>query len=69
MWFDPDHPLLRPMWVRLLLVAIPLIAAAASFANGSVGWSLPFIAAGAFLFQRLVLTPGVEDGGDDEDGR
>lgn len=67
MWLDPDHPLLRPIWVRLLLVAIPLIAAAASFARGSVGWSLPFIAAGAWLFQRLVLAPAL-DRRDDDDG-
>lgn len=67
MWLDPDHPLLRPMWVRLLIVAIPFLAAAGSFATGSVGWSLPFIAAGAWLFQRLVLAPGLEDRGNDED--
>lgn len=67
MWLDPDHPLLRPIWVRLLVVAIPLLAAAASFANGSVGWSLPFIALGAWLFQRLVIAPaaGRRDGDDD----
>lgn len=63
---DPDHPLLRPMWVRLLIVALPFLGAAASFANGSVGWSLPFIALGAWLFQRLVLGPGVGRRDDDE---
>lgn len=63
---DADHPLLRPVWVRLLIVAIPLVAAAAGFANGAVALSVLFIAAGAFLFQRLILGPAVGRRDDDD---
>lgn len=65
---DPDHPLLRPVWVRLLVVAIPTIAAAAGFATGAVALSVLFIAIGAFLFQRLVLGPAVGRRDDDDAG-
>lgn len=63
---DPDHPLLRPVWVRLLIVALPLLAAAAGFATGHVAWSVVFIAAGAFLFQVLILAPAVHRKDDDD---
>lgn len=62
---DADHPLLRPFWVRLLIVALPLLAAAAGFATGHVFWSVVFIAAGAFLLQVLILSPAVHKPDDD----
>lgn len=68
MWPDPDHPLLRPLWVRLIVVALPFLGAAAGFANGAVAVSVLFIAGAAFLFQRLILGPALgdrQDPGDD----
>ena len=63
---DTDHPVLRPVWVRLLIVALPLLAAAAGFGTGHVFWSVVFIAAGAFLFQVLILAPAIHHRDDGE---
>lgn len=55
MFLDPQHPRLRPLWVRCVIVAIPLLASAASFDQGSVPLGVIFGLAGAFAFRRLFL--------------
>lgn len=52
---DPDHPLLRPLPVRLVLVAVPLVLSALAF---SFGWVFPGAAlalAGGYVFRVLFL--------------
>ena len=61
------RPRQRWSWTRrLLIVALPLLAAAAGFGTGHVFWSVVFIAAGAFLFQVLILAPAIHHRDDGE---
>ncbi|MEZ5685596.1 MAG: hypothetical protein R3D78_06730 [Paracoccaceae bacterium] len=55
MWLDPQNPRLRPLWIRCLIVAVPLIGSAASFDQGSVPFGVIFGLAGGFAFRRLFL--------------
>lgn len=53
--FDLDAPVFRPVLVRLILVALPLLWAAYEFATGSVFWGVLFGGVGGYLFHRLFL--------------
>jgi hypothetical protein len=47
-FLDTDHPSLRPLWVRLLLVAICLGWAVFEFATASPFWGVIFLGLGAY---------------------
>ncbi|MDO5647607.1 hypothetical protein [Paracoccus sp. (in: a-proteobacteria)] len=53
---NPDSPILRPLAVRLILVALPFCAAAYGFRSGSMLWGIIAGAVAAFLFHRLFLS-------------
>lgn len=55
MLIDPNAPFFRPLWVRVLCTAAPLLWAAVEFSNGSVFWAVLFAAAGGYLFYELFL--------------
>ncbi|MFB2532765.1 hypothetical protein ACEYYB_09000 [Paracoccus sp. p4-l81] len=55
MLIDPQAPFFRPLWVRILVVAVPLVWAVVEFAAASPGFGLIFGAAGAYLFYQLFL--------------
>lgn len=57
MRFRRDDPLFRPLWLRLVLLALPLLAAAYAFAVGSVGWGIPLGLLAGGVFQRMFLIP------------
>jgi hypothetical protein len=52
---DFQNPLLRPLWVRILIVAVPLILSATAFATGWVFLGAGLGLVGGFVFRRLFL--------------
>ncbi|NHF73398.1 hypothetical protein [Paracoccus xiamenensis] len=55
MLVDPNHPFFRPLWVRILCVAFPFGWAMFEMGTGNVFWAILFGAAGAVLFNALIL--------------
>ncbi|MER5172927.1 hypothetical protein [Thioclava kandeliae] len=53
--FAFDHPIYRPLWMRLGLVALCLGWAVFEALTGSAGWAILFGACGAYLGWRLLL--------------
>jgi hypothetical protein len=47
-FLDPDHPMLRPLWVRILLVAACAGWAVVEFSTGSPFWGVIFLGLGAY---------------------
>jgi len=52
---DPNTPFLRPLLVRLILVAIPLAACVYAMGHGALGWAIVAGAVGGWLFWALFL--------------
>jgi hypothetical protein len=46
--FDLDHPFFRPLWIRVLIVAVSLGWALFEFAGGSPFWAILFGAIGVY---------------------
>ncbi|MBW0157136.1 hypothetical protein OE699_05855 [Sedimentimonas flavescens] len=55
MLLDPQSPALRALWVRILIAAVPLLAAAASFRTGYVFLGAFFAIVSGWVFRRLFL--------------
>lgn len=55
MLIDPDHPFFRPLWARILAVALPLAWAAFEARTGALGWAAIFAAAGLYALAELFL--------------
>lgn len=53
MLVDPNAPFFRPLWVRILCVALPLAWAGVELRAGSPFWALCSGAAGAYLAFEL----------------
>lgn len=51
--FDLDHPFSRPLWVRLITVAVALCWALVELARGSPFWAMLFGVAGLYAAYRL----------------
>jgi predicted MFS family arabinose efflux permease len=54
--FDFSHPAFRPLWVRLLVVAVALGWALNEAVGGNPGWALIFGAIGAVAVWGLLFT-------------
>ena len=54
--FDFSHPVFRPLWVRVLVVAVALGWALTEAVGGNPGWALIFGAIGAVAVWGLLLT-------------
>jgi hypothetical protein len=54
---DTDHPMLKPLWVRVLLVAICLGWALFEFTGGSGAWGMLFLALGLYAAWAFFLAP------------
>ena len=63
-FLDTDHPMFRPLWVRVLVVAFPVGWGVFEFATGSPFWGLIFLALGAYAGWEFFRP----DGGDRTDG-
>jgi hypothetical protein len=48
-FFDPQHPWFKPLWVRILMIAICFGWALMEFTTKSTLWGIAFAAAGAYL--------------------
>ncbi|WBU64250.1 hypothetical protein [Paracoccus aerodenitrificans] len=55
MLINPNHPFFRRLWVRILCVCFPFGWAIFEFSSGNLFWGVIFAAAGAYLFQTLIL--------------
>ena len=47
--FDLKHPAMKPLWVRLLLIAVCLAWAAVEFVMGSLYWAIGVAAIGVYM--------------------
>ena len=56
-FIDTDHPMLRPLWVRVLLVALCTGWAVFEFAGGSSFWGVLFLALGAYAAWAFFFAP------------
>jgi hypothetical protein len=56
-FIDTDHPMLRPLWVRILIVGICGGWAAVEFWTGSGTWGMIFLALGAYAAWGFFLDP------------
>lgn len=54
--FQFDHPWFKPLWRRLLVVAVTLGWGVVELRTGSDVWALSFFAVGALCAHRLLLT-------------
>lgn len=61
--FDLQHPFFRPLWIRIVVVAICLGWAGLELATGNPGWALLFAAAGVWcIYQFFVIWKDPGDG-------
>jgi hypothetical protein len=60
-FIDRDHPMLRPLWVRVLLVALCAGWAIFEFATGSAMWGVVFLALGGYAAWAFFLDPGTRN--------
>ncbi len=54
--FDLDHPAFRPLWLRIVLVAVCLGWAAVEFASGAPFWGVLFGGMGLYAAWRFFVT-------------
>lgn len=52
---DTDHPFYRPLWRRLLLVAVCAAWTAVEFYNNEQTWGTIFLVVTAYVFANLIL--------------
>lgn len=55
MLIDPNHRFFRPLWVRILCVALPFGWAIFEMMTGNLFWAILFGAAGGLLFNALIM--------------
>ncbi|MBP1861209.1 hypothetical protein [Rhizobium herbae] len=71
-FIDPDHPFYRPLWIRLLIVAVCAIWTAVEFyVNLETTWGMIFLAVTAYTACVLIIffkpkTTVVEDAKPDD---
>ncbi len=54
-FIEPEHPFYRPLWRRVLLVAVCAGWTTVEFYNNQQVWGLIFLAVTAYAFSRLIL--------------
>lgn len=55
-FFDLDHPFFKPLWLRVVVVALCLGWAVFEFTLGSPGWAMLFGAVGVYSAYRFFVT-------------
>jgi hypothetical protein len=68
--FDVRHPVFRPLWARVAVVALILVWTGFEFTRGATLWGLFFGAAGLYLGYRffVVFDPKDYERKDDVNG-
>ncbi len=56
-FLDVDHPMLRPLWVRVLILVVCFGWAATEFATGSPFWGMLFLGLGGYACWGFFLDP------------
>jgi hypothetical protein len=56
-FIDTDHPMLRPVWVRVVLIAVCAGWAIFEFTGGSPAWGVAFLALGVYAAWAFFLAP------------
>jgi hypothetical protein len=52
---DPDHPFYRPLWIRLLIIALCAVWTAVEFRNGENTWGMIFLAVTTYTACTLLI--------------
>ncbi len=52
--FDVQHPLFRPLWLRVLIIAFCFGWAVFEWSNGKTGWAALFVVCGAYLAHQYL---------------
>ncbi len=53
--FDLDHPFFKPLWLRIVVVAVALGWALVEFASGSAFWGILFGALGVYAAYKFFI--------------
>ena len=53
-FLDVQHPMFRPLWLRLLIVAVILCWAVVEVRGGNVFWAAVFLVSGAYLAHQFL---------------
>jgi len=64
-FFDTDHPMFRPLWVRVLIVAICAGWAVLELVTGSGTWAAIFFGLGAYAAWGFFIDFDPDRGGKD----
>ena len=62
--FDLDHPFFRPLWARIVTVAVPLCWSIVEIARDAPFWAILFAAAGLYAAYRFFVA--APSSGEDE---
>ncbi|WEZ82847.1 hypothetical protein P6U16_17940 [Rhizobium sp. 32-5/1] len=52
---DPDHPFYRPLWIRLLIIALCAFWTAVEFRNSENTWGMIFLAVTTYTACTLLI--------------
>lgn len=63
-FLDPEHPFFRPLWRRIVVVALCLGWAVFEIVSGSPFWAILFGAAGVYAAWQLLITFDPGGGGE-----
>jgi hypothetical protein len=66
--FDMDHDWLRPLWVRVLIVAVAGGWGIFEWVNDQHVWAMIFLAMAAYAFWSFFLSPGAGSGRNRDEG-
>jgi hypothetical protein len=61
-FLDSKHPWFRPLWVRVLVTALPLAWGIFEFVGGSPSWGVIFVALAAYAAWEFFFAPGAGGG-------
>jgi hypothetical protein len=65
-FLDVDHPMFRPLWVRVAIVALCVGWAVFEFVGGSGMWGILFLALGLYAAREFFLKPRAGQGKDED---
>ncbi|AFL53313.1 uncharacterized membrane protein YuzA (DUF378 family) [Sinorhizobium fredii] len=54
-FIDPDHPFYRPLWIRLLIVALCAVWTAVEFYGGQTMWATIFLVVTTYAGAALLI--------------
>ena len=63
-WLDVQSPVLRPLWLRIVIVGICFVWTVFEIVNGNLFWAILFGAAAVYLGYQLFVVFDPDDGED-----